>query len=253
MSTTIYNAYKVNGLSLDKLINILSEYADNEWINSIYPSIAIECMSRSDYSEHPEITIDDVIKNNEREFCVVVYSHDNNLYVQFFHVGIPKALRKYLEDFHYQDQVDPWYIDGGSKYTEEQLKEFESNWKHREDIWNKIFKGSWTPSECGLSYYFKSFHRECELIRKVRQHIKEYKEGMQYYKVDVYNELGQCLKEKKIFPDADGNIGWGAYMHFDSALTKAQKPFYDEYLKTGVITKIDVPKLIEESMLTNEP
>jgi|SaaInlStandDraft_4_1057021.scaffolds.fasta_scaffold56318_1 hypothetical protein len=111
--------------------------------------------------EYP--TYDDVYCFNASS---MVYFLDGNVYIQFFgfdvapfgaEFNIPHKNKleedKKITDFHYQDQTDPWY-----DYDElegQELEDAEKDWKHREDVWNRIIGKKLIFHEVGLVKEFK--------------------------------------------------------------------------------------------------
>lgn len=72
---------------------------------------------------------------------IVVYTHKENIYVQFFGVrGVKKYINKKFSDFHYQNQTD----------RDEKISDEE--WKNREKVWDYIFKVTDKPSMSGLAF-----------------------------------------------------------------------------------------------------
>lgn len=150
MSTKIYNAYKVVGLSLSEINEALDNIQD-ELLNKIN-----EISQRISQEEFKKIL--DLYKNEET--AVVLYTLNNDIYIQFFDgyfvmIDVTDTVKDMfssnkLIDYHYQNQSDR-YFDFYDNVTDEKLQEYEKDWKERELVWDKILEKSSIPSKAGES------------------------------------------------------------------------------------------------------
>jgi hypothetical protein len=101
---------------------------------------------------------------------VAVYFHKRDIYVQTFLccVGIPPQFADdRFEDFHYQNQTDPWY--NYEELSIEERKKAVRNWRHRKKVWDEIYsEGFCTPSQAGLIYEMCGEIDYCKIARYVQ-------------------------------------------------------------------------------------
>ena len=156
MSTKIYNAYKVKGLSLHELIGtfkVLRSRVEDYQLKVLTSLIGTNkelYIGDQNILEPPHLFLEYLRTSRAKglntpfnlEASVVLYTHPiEGMLVQFF--GFPDALtlpKKVFIDFHYQNQAD----------KPEQVSEQE--WAHRNQIWEDIFRQSDIPSSVGLHY-----------------------------------------------------------------------------------------------------
>lgn len=162
MSTKIYNAYKVNNMTTDEIMMKLHEL--REWyfvkINEFLLRVGMERIKKNygDYTGFLDKLREDSDKLIDRPFnfssSIMVYFHGGDIYIQFFGMSFPFDHETFfegnLEDYHYQNQSDPWYDYDGLEGDE--LKEAEDNYKLREKVWDDILGDRTTFAECGLVF-----------------------------------------------------------------------------------------------------
>lgn len=167
MSTKIYDAYKVNNLSItevvDKLKKIKHEYhekahqflmtCDKDKLKENYGDNYIKLYDT--LREHARKQTNDVFNWTA---SVMLYFHQDDIYIQFFGLSfrlepnIEEIFEGNLQDFHYQNQTDEWWCYESDNYTEEEIKGFEEDWANRQLVWGEIFGDEWVPAKCGLTY-----------------------------------------------------------------------------------------------------
>jgi len=152
MSTKIYNAY-ICKMGMPYLSLIIKEL-------------------RKEYTEEVQKTILD-IPFNFRKKCIEFYEDDSIViyplqngdilfqewrYRLRYSVNLPtfNLMLNFnkIEDYHYQDQSDPWYIDDydDDKITKEEYESAIIQYEQREKDWNEVFgDGSWSPAETGFT------------------------------------------------------------------------------------------------------
>jgi len=171
MSTKIYDAFlwKSNPQELQIFLNDLRE----KYIDWSFSQL-------KKYNFFAEDGIDNCIKlwkylgeqiqtgkrdPHNLEASVVVFFYENLIIIQFFGLdSIYKddiSLQRFLEeenknllqDFHYQNQTDPYYDDDDVLRTEEEYKLIEEEYENRNKVWKKIYdKRRYTPVDAGLVY-----------------------------------------------------------------------------------------------------
>lgn len=158
MSTKIYEAYKVKDLSIDELMGLLMRVRE-DYINSCVEFVR-KVKGDDDFGTVANELRKDM--NGSERGCynftasIMVYFLEGEKYIQFFGMNFSDGetldeLMNHLQDYHYQNQADPWwcYEDG---HTEEQIAEFEKDYEEREVVWDKIYGNRWRPNECGLVF-----------------------------------------------------------------------------------------------------
>lgn len=164
MSTKIYNAYKINNMSMgeimEELYKVKAAYMEKcmDVLNLLDPHKVIK-----QYKNRFELT-DKLKKDFDTpmrslfgfDASVLLYFHENDVYIQVFanlHTfNIEDFFDGNLEDFHYQNQADPWYEYTERELTEEEYEEAATNWEIRETVWDEIMGRRYRFAESGLSY-----------------------------------------------------------------------------------------------------
>lgn len=162
MSTKIYNAYKVIGLTPSDLMLKLQK------LREVYHDAVQEKLEgyNKEYLAVEYVDSNGLMKalredaksgmNTPFNFCasIMVYFHKDEIYIQSFgldrKVNIEGFFGSHIEDFHYQNQVDEWYEYEGLEG--EAYDAAVENWKHRKQIWDEIFENSWSPNKVGMVY-----------------------------------------------------------------------------------------------------
>lgn len=167
MSTKIYNAYKVDdGVNIDVIMNLL-RCARGNYHDEIVKFLSLHNERlKCAYDLKDTFGLVDIIKDVMDKGCndplnfgasVVVYPYKGNLYLQFF--GLDSPLRTDIvdtifgsicDDYHYQNQSDPWYDYGD--FSEEENEVHARDYEERQLVWDGIFGNSWKPSEVGLVF-----------------------------------------------------------------------------------------------------
>lgn len=176
MSTKIYEAYKVKSLTISELMDYF------KLIREEYIKECVEFVKRTkgdkefgDIGNRIRKSMSSSL-NDPYNFTasIMVYFHEDNIYVQFFGMDFRESTslgelrQNHLEDYHYQDQSDPWYAydyDEG-KLTEEERDNAEIEYEERKRVWEDIYGDNWRPNECGLVF---------EVCAKTDYHIILYK------------------------------------------------------------------------------
>ena len=162
MSTKIYNAYKIDNLTMPQVMECLYKIKTN-YLEDIKDFIINKVdhqkiLEKYNYNSFKEMLMDVHLKNINSSFnwnaSVMVYFHKDDIYLITF--GLPEFFldsfgENNISDYHYQNQCDPWY-DYEENLTPEQLKEYELDWAQREKVWDEIIGNRYRFSESGLSY-----------------------------------------------------------------------------------------------------
>jgi hypothetical protein len=185
MSTKIYNAYKVEGLSIQEVMNKIlvckevhqdkvhehmCDLLDPEWVKEKFKNV---------WGLYDKI-VDDVTSQKMSVFgfnsSVVVYFHEDDIYIQEFinirNFSITEVFCDNIRDYHYQNQCDVWHDMKlwEKTITEEQHTEHQKDWERREKVWDEILDHSGIPSNCGLSF---EFYDKMDVMKSVRRYWKE--------------------------------------------------------------------------------
>jgi hypothetical protein len=98
------------------------------------------------------------------EASVVVYTHENKYYLQFFgsrYLTPEKSefvqtliKENKLVDYHYQNQSDPWFYYDES-IDSSRYDELEAEYMKREQVWDEIFHDDKSFSQTGVVKEFK--------------------------------------------------------------------------------------------------
>ena len=154
MSTKIYNAYicKLGMPYLQLIIQALrEEYTDQvrEIIKSVPNTLRRACIDQYD----DDALVIYPLKNGDILFQEWRYKLGNRPgYLPTF--GLMLTFNK-IQDYHYQDQSDPWYAYefDEDKITQEEHDAAEIEYVQRQTDWEEVFDkaGSWTPSEVGYT------------------------------------------------------------------------------------------------------
>lgn len=147
---------------------------------------------------------------NFKSQCIVI-PYNKFLIVQFF--SVPNHIMKEIEesnkyeDFHYQDQCDPYYKDSKLQLTKQEKIKYKRNYSLRRKIWDEIYKDTSTPSEVGFTFDFikekalnkitRSFFKKCETIDfKVLSNKKEISKVEDHVyslaNIDTHKFLNEC-------------------------------------------------------------
>jgi hypothetical protein len=180
MSTKIYNAYKFNGkphelmehlrlyrpkwheFQIERICGLLSEAPP---FNVLQEKIA-EQSAKSYPSWNDEYDV---------RGSVAVYFHKRNIYVQTFlqTSGKPPEFKdERFIDFHYQNQVDPWY-DYDETLSAADKKKAARNWNTRKKVWDEIFSGRFdSASEAGMIYEMCQTTDFYEIARRITEKFR---------------------------------------------------------------------------------
>ena len=190
MSTKIYNAYKFNGKGnelLDYVRSYQSKWLDfqTERILSNSPPQSVDPISSHECRSY--LSLYDLIKGQStKQFpswgdiydvrgSIAVYFHKRNIYVQTFLCCVgntPQFIDARFEDFHYQNQVDPWY--DYEELSGEERKKAVRNWRQRRKVWDDIFSdGFSSPSKAGFIYEMCGEDDYCKIALSVYQTIQK--------------------------------------------------------------------------------
>lgn len=170
MSTKIYSAYRIKEeysiedvMEKIKKIKILYKSEIVNFLFGRWDSIKIandikDCYELSTY-------LKDVIKKGYNDYLnfsasVMVYFFEGRIYIQFF--GLDGHILKtnfvddifdgMIEDYHYQNQSDPWWSYEDKEITKEQEEIYEVEWAERERVWDGILGDLHKFSDIGLAY-----------------------------------------------------------------------------------------------------
>ena len=161
MSTKIYNAYKIDNMTMpeimeslyklkqlthENIIKFMSDRVDHEKIIKKYNHSTFINMLKDVHSKN----INSPFNWNS---SVVLYFHKTNIYIIFFgvDVDINEIFNNNLVDYHYQNQSDPWYAFDLKEDTIE-YNQAEIEWEERKRVWCDITGDRWQFSESGLCY-----------------------------------------------------------------------------------------------------
>lgn len=164
MSTKIYNAYKINDLSLPEIMEKLQLIRKRNF-EAIQERLSqVGKVAIDGYCVEKNISFTNMLRKEATSsistefnfgFDVVLYFHKTDVYIQFFenelNVDYEKIFDGKLEDFHYQNQSDPWY-DYKDDLSSDEIKSYEKNWEHRCKVWDEILDYGGVPSQCGLTF-----------------------------------------------------------------------------------------------------
>jgi len=185
MSTKIYNAYRVKG-SINQLMDLLKKLKEMHVSQSIatykmfgrnflekdFKGILEKDETLESLSENfmGEFILEDIIRKicsrsmNEPlniDASAVVYFEKGNIYVVFFglsrnEMGLIRG-SDFLEDYHYQNQVDQsnydWEQEKWNEMSPERQKELTDDWNERRDVWDRLV-GDGPFYENGLLFDF---------------------------------------------------------------------------------------------------
>lgn len=173
MSTKIYDAYRFNGKP-SELLEILrafrkawKEFHVRRIVNYAPSTMAYKELRDAirEESTKPHPSWDDAY---DVRGSVVIYFHESEVYFQTFlqsHGNAPKLESPLFEDFHYQNQSDPWYA-YEEGMSEQDTKKAEANYELRKNVWDAIFTTDCSsPIEAGVSYELCSLF-DCLVIAK---------------------------------------------------------------------------------------
>jgi len=168
MSTKIYNAYRIDNMtmpeimkSLQKLKKETSDRIVRFMKNNVNHSAILN--EFKDFNGFNKMLKDVHQTNINSPFnwnsSVVLYFHENEIYIIFFGVDLPihDIFNNNLVDYHYQDQADPWFDFDLEENTEE-YKQAEIDWERRKKVWEEIIEDRYSFSESGL--YFDLFGKD---------------------------------------------------------------------------------------------
>ena len=178
MSTKIYNAYKYNGTIQelwDDLQIIREEVRDA--INKLCLEVARESYIDNKGELNKDTLYDDIRRQMNIQYpsyndifafgqaSIVIYPYNNALYFQLFGLDVSRGLelsiphmKKLMEsgkiqDYHYQNQTDPYYEYDGTTYTDIEFDALEEDWERRRIVWDEIFEKSDVPKFAGLTFH----------------------------------------------------------------------------------------------------
>ena len=162
MSTKIYEAWKVNDLSMDELMQFFHTIR-NDYFKSCVEFVR-KVKGDDDFG-----TVADELRtsmNSSERGCynfgasIMVYFNKGEMYIQFFGMdftdspALKELVDNHLTDYHYQNQSDAYYdfeFDEG-KITEAERDEKEVEYEQRKIVWDEIYGNRWRPNECGLVF-----------------------------------------------------------------------------------------------------
>lgn len=161
MSTKIYNAYKINNMTMTEIMVELYKLKElrlksiMEFVKKVNKERILE---KYDFNSFYSMLRDVNEKNKNSSFnwnsSAVVYFYQDNIYIIFFGCDFfdwKDTFGENLVDYHYQDQSDAWYCFSMDEDTDE-YKQAEIEWNERENVWNHIIGERYKFSESGLSY-----------------------------------------------------------------------------------------------------
>lgn len=162
MSTKIYNAYKINDMTITEImvkLQILRKRNFEEIQNFLVgwgeKRVKLYCEGETLYKVLKKEASMLSYSAFNFGYDVVLFFHNDNIYIQFFgndnNIDHEEIFDGKLEDFHYQNQSDPWF-DYKEEITTEDYKAAEENWVLRKKVWDEIFSDNWVPSKCGLTF-----------------------------------------------------------------------------------------------------
>lgn len=167
MSTKIYNVYKVIDKDFffvyDLLQTLTSEY--NYEVKQFFINL-IDRKKDMDFN-----FLENLILEGHFNASVVLYANEKDIFLQFFNskLNLEKlpSMQKLVSvgnliDYHYQDQVDPWYSDDET-IDESQYEAYEKEYEMRKVTWEKIFYENSIPSKVGLIKEFNPTYQDIEL------------------------------------------------------------------------------------------
>jgi hypothetical protein len=177
MSTKIYNAYKFNG-SYQELTDHIFAFRETwkqyqvDRISEFFKSMTSKgsesplLIKREDgtykvsFSKLMDLIEKDSESHEYKIFDVkcefVIISHNRKLYVILMNIGDNQQkvfLNSRFEDFHYQNQSDPWYAYDPKDDTPKNRRHY----KLRKKVWDDVFKDSSSYAEVGSSIEFSGF------------------------------------------------------------------------------------------------
>lgn len=165
MSTKIFNAYRYTGDSINTLLEDLRQC--KEWYSQKVLDMLLDLFKGNEVSSASLFDITEQMLSGKikmvlnPEDAVMVYPHQDDLYVQFFckegYIPEMVELSGRFEDCHYQNQTDK-----PEDVTEEQ-------WECRSEIWDAIHKDYYSV-ENGFCYDlikpYWSTEIACQLFRQ---------------------------------------------------------------------------------------
>lgn len=180
MSTKIYNAYKFNGKP-NELMEHLRSFRQ-KWQDFQVHRLCGQLTEVESYvALHDKIEKDSTTTypswndSHDVRGSVVVFFHKRNIYVQTFlqcEGEPPKFIDERFDDFHYQNQSDPWY-DYDETLSVADKKKAARNWVVRQKVWDEIYSDNFhTASQAGLAYEMcgtSDFH---EIARRVLERFR---------------------------------------------------------------------------------
>jgi hypothetical protein len=137
MSTKIYNAYKVHGMTMEQLFKYLVRLRKRyhkDCVKVVQHTFKPTDPAKSVLFYEVQQALETIMKTGANvvgnfQASAMVFLLDGNIYVKFFGIhDVDKYLnKKYFEDFHYQNSTDkPDHIS-------------DKEWRHRCRTWDKIF------------------------------------------------------------------------------------------------------------------
>ncbi len=163
MSIKIYNAYKID-MTMPEIMGKLKILHQTNFDKVVERLVLIGEERIKKYCDDKGIGLHELLKQESGKltqsafnfgYDVVLYFHKTDIYIQFFEnelrVDYKEIFDGKLEDFHYQNQSDPWYCFENNMSSDE-IKEAEENYVIREKVWSEIFNESYKPSDAGLTY-----------------------------------------------------------------------------------------------------
>jgi len=184
MSTKIYNAYKIENMTMPEIMECLYEMKEdtkNNFKHFIkHQTNHEEILKNWDFVSFKEMLIDVNDKNINTPFnwksSVVLYFHRDDIYIITF--GVNLDLKKYFKDnlfdYHYQNQSDPWYCFDYDEDSYEYI-EAEKEWEERGEIWDEIIGNRYSFSESGLSFDLFDINNSLSLVYELLIFIWEKK------------------------------------------------------------------------------
>ncbi|KFZ27721.1 MAG: hypothetical protein KQ78_00031 [Candidatus Izimaplasma bacterium HR2] len=90
----------------------------------------------------------------------MIYFFESRIYIQFFGLDgytlktnfVDDIFDEMIEDYHYQNQTDPWWAYEDKEITKEQEEIYETEWAERERVWDGILGDFHRFSDIGLAY-----------------------------------------------------------------------------------------------------
>ena len=162
MSTKIYNAYRIDNMTMPEIMKSLQKLkkeTHNKIIEFIenginHSAVLNEFKNFSNFNKAlKDIHQTNIHSSFNWNSSVVLYFHENEIYIIFFGVDLPidEIFNNNLVDYHYQNQSDPWF-DYHLENNTEEYEQAEIDWERRKKVWDEIIEDRRSFSESGLQF-----------------------------------------------------------------------------------------------------